>query len=79
MTQLIKEVFGEDTTPKSYRMEPHNMSGRVNNKPYCVKCGLVSLNNGFSRWSIDKGCLSDLHPSFKTQRKKAGVNFGERK
>jgi len=32
-----------------YKMEPHNMEGKICGKTYCVKCGLVSLNNQISK------------------------------
>jgi hypothetical protein len=76
MSQLVKEVFGEESPPQKYKMELHSMSGRINNKSYCSKCGLIALNNNFSRWSVDKGCNSELHPSYKSQRKKAGGILG---
>ena len=39
-------------------------------KQVCKSCGLVALNNDFTRWSIDKGCYSDLHPEYKNARKR---------
>lgn len=71
LTQLSLEVFGEAPTKESYKMEGHSFGGRAGGKPYCIKCGLMALNNAFSRWSVKHGCKSDLHPSFKAQRRKA--------
>lgn len=31
----------------------------------CRYCGLVSLNNQLTRWSIDKGCNYKDHPGYK--------------
>ncbi len=41
-------------------------------KQYCTNCGLLSLNNGISRWCVDKGCNYDVHSSYKSKIKKAG-------
>lgn len=67
--QLYQELFGESRKQEKYTYEPHNFSGKVTGKSYCVKCGLIALNNDFSRWSVDKGCNSDLHPQYKSKRK----------
>lgn len=66
--ELYERLFGEKQRKESYKYEPHNFSGRVGGKQYCVKCGLVALNNPFSDWSIEKGCLSELHPQYKSKR-----------
>jgi len=69
-SDLYKIIFGEDYKEEKYKYEPHNFSRTVGGKSYCVKCGLVALNNQFSQWSADKGCMSNLHPSYKSQRSK---------
>lgn len=56
----------------SYKLEPHNHSGKICGKTYCTKCGLVYLNNEFSRWYARMGCNADEHPNYKLQRDKAG-------
>ena len=57
-------------TPK-YKMEAHGpwkvMKGV--GKQYCDKCGLMNLNNPFTKWAIQKGCDHDLHVSYKQMRK----------
>lgn len=68
-SDLFKAVFGEDYKKETYKYEPCSLTKTIAGKPYCSKCGTVYLNNEFSRWSIDKGCLSDIHPSFKAKRK----------
>lgn len=68
--ELYKAIFNEEYVEEKYKYEGHNFSRSVCGKPYCVKCGLVALNNDFSRWSVDKGCLSHLHPSYKSQKRK---------
>lgn len=69
---LYKAVFGEELKRETYKHIPHNMKGRIAGKACCLNCGLIALNNEFSRWSIDKGCLSELHPSYKSKRRAAG-------
>lgn len=66
---LYKAVFGEDCKKESYKYEDHSFSRSISGKQYCTKCGLIALNNTFSRWSVQKGCLSHLHPSYKSKRK----------
>lgn len=70
---LYEMVFGEKYKKEQYKHEPHSFKEdcRITGKPYCSKCGLIALNNPFTRWSIEKGCLSELHPSYEAQRKKA--------
>lgn len=74
---LYKHVFGEDYKSEAYKYKAHSFKGRVGNKPYCIHCGLVALNNDFSRWAVDKGCLNELHPSYKNQRKKTNPFRGK--
>lgn len=70
-SDLYEHVFGEKYVVERYKFESHNFSGRICGKPYCVRCGLIALNNPFSQWSTDKGCLSENHPSYKNVRRKA--------
>ena len=60
-------------TKEPYEFEPHNLNGqfRIGGKAFCPKCGLVALNNDFTRWAIDKGCNANDHPQYEQQRKKA--------
>lgn len=54
-----------------YEYEPHHFIKRKNlSWQQCVKCGLIGLNNPFTRWSVDKGCNSYYHPSYRTNRMK---------
>jgi len=39
-------------------------------KHYCVQCGLIALNNGFSDWATEKGCLNEIHPSYKSTKRR---------
>lgn len=76
--QLYETVFGEKMEKETYKVVPHNMKGRVGGrgkkmeggKPYCLKCGLVALNNEYSQWALKVGCLSELHPDNKRMRKR---------
>lgn len=71
--EQYKAIFGEDYVEEKYKFKPHNFNAgkKAGGKPYCAICGLVGLNNEFTRWSIKMGCFSDLHPQYKNQRAKA--------
>ncbi|SOK58588.1 hypothetical protein [Yersinia phage fHe-Yen9-04] len=61
---------------EEYSHETHQfVFSRTLGKQYCVKCGLIALNNGLSQWAIEKGCLNELHPSFKSTRSKFTNKF----
>jgi hypothetical protein len=64
MSNLPKKV-------ETYEMEPHNFKDgvKVGGKVFCLHCGLIALNNPFTRWAIDKGCLANLHPDYQRMRK----------
>lgn len=66
---LYKTIFGEDMVKESYSMVPHSPVSSRFGKKYCSKCGLIYLNNKFSRRSVDKGCQSEYHPDYKRMRK----------
>lgn len=68
--EIFKQVFKEEYVNESYKMQGHSFSKVVGGKQVCKSCGLVALNNDFTRWSIDKGCYSDLHPEYKNARKR---------
>lgn len=55
-----------------YKLVGHNYNGTLGGKRYCSNCGHVFLNNPFSHWYAAKGCEASLHPSYQTQRNKAG-------
>ena len=52
---------------QDYKFEPHNMKGKLCGKTYCLKCGLVALNNKISEWCIAKGCHAEDHPQYKSK------------
>lgn len=56
---------------EEYKYEPHQfVFCKPAGKHYCVWCGLVALNNGFSDWATEKGCLNTLHPAYNSTRKR---------
>lgn len=63
---LYKLVFGESQQKETYKMVGHSFNKVIGGKQVCSNCGLVALNNEFTRWSIDKGCYADLHPQYKS-------------
>lgn len=58
----------------AYTMEPHNATGSIVGKKYCVKCGLIYLNNAFTQWAIKKGCNNEDHPEHANMRRTTGGN-----
>lgn len=64
-----REIFGEEYKQEAYKFVPHSFTRKAAGKQYCVKCGLVALNNEFTAWSIKMGCNSELHPQYKQKRK----------
>jgi len=56
-----------------YKYEPHGPWILLNGvgKSYCLGCGLVNLNNDFTRWCVRMGCNSDEHPQYIQKRKQA--------
>lgn len=54
----------------NYKMEPHRIEwSKVIHRNWCVKCGLVILNNKLTRWCVDKGCNNEDHHDWKRVRK----------
>jgi hypothetical protein len=49
--EQYKAIFGEEYKEDKYRFKPHNFSSgrKAAGKSVCSICGLVSLNNDFSR------------------------------
>jgi hypothetical protein len=72
-SQLYETLFKEKYRKETYKFEAHSFiqNSRIG-KPVCSSCGLIALNNSFTRFSIDKGCLSELHPSYEKERVKTG-------
>lgn len=59
-----------------YTMIPHVFvfNGSIG-KSYCSKCGLISSNNPFTQWAIQKGCDNQLHQAYSGQRSKHTALF----
>lgn len=70
---LTQEDLDSFKIKEPYKYEPHSFKGKVCGKQYCVKCGLLSINNDFTRWAVDKGCNNERHPSYQSQRAKTGL------
>ncbi|EBS4516411.1 hypothetical protein DQT32_03140 [Salmonella enterica subsp. enterica serovar Braenderup] len=61
---------------EEYTLEHHQFAfSKSLGKQYCVKCGLIVLNNGFSQWANEKGCMNELHPSYKSIKSKFTNKF----
>ena len=71
--EQYRQIFGEDYNPGTYKLVHHVFNKKIVGKPYCSKCGLIALNNDFTRWSVRMGCDSDLHPRYKSERRKASL------
>jgi len=65
-----KIVFGEEKKKEVYQLKGHSFSGIVAGKQVCSSCSLVGLNNDFTRWAIDKGCYYEIHPEYKSAKKR---------
>lgn len=70
-----KEIFGEEFVQGAYKLQEHSFVFNSKlGKSVCTRCGLLSLRNAFTEWSVAKGCFSDLHPQYQTKRKLTGFN-----
>lgn len=56
-----------------YEYEVHNPV-KIKGLPWliCNKCGLLYLRNRFTDWSIKKGCNSEDHPEYLSERRNTG-------
>ena len=52
-------------------IENHAFNKRIAGIPnaVCSKCGMIKLNNDFSRWCIQNGCNADERPDYLFIRK----------
>lgn len=48
--------------------EGHTFDRTIANIAYCSKCGLVYLNNDFTRWCIKRGCNYSDDPIYAQAR-----------
>lgn len=71
MKDTYKAIFGEDLKKEQYKMIGHSfkLNSRIG-KSVCSNCGLVSLRNEFTDWSVRMGCMSSEHPQYEAARKR---------
>lgn len=56
---------------ETYTYEPHVwVIHPLLGKSYCVHCGLIRVQNNFTSWAVEKGCLNRIHPSHDSARSK---------
>ena len=67
-----ENIFGEKYVEEKYKFKAHSFTKRIVGKQYCSSCGLLSLNNDFTRWAVKMGCNNSLHPNHKRELKRAG-------
>lgn len=59
-----------------YQFKGHSFSGKlIGGKQCCQSCGLFALNNEFTKWAIDKGCYYDIHPEYKSVKRRTTKQF----
>ena len=71
--EQYRAIFGEEYRQDKYKFKAHSFNKRIVGKQYCSHCGLLALNNDFTRWSIKMGCNSGDHPNYKNERRKASL------
>lgn len=72
--ELYKHIFGQDHQSESYKLVGHQWEfNKGVGKQVCKGCGLLALRNDFTDWSVRMGCLSYLHPSYESIRKRTSI------
>lgn len=71
----FKAVFGDSSTKETYKLVGHSFNKQVCGKSVCSNCGLIALNNEFTRWCVDKGCFADLHPQYASAKVRLTKNW----
>lgn len=70
----VKEFVNSANSTISYKMVPHTWrTSKRFNKQYCSGCGLILLNNDFTRWSVNHGCLNNYHSGYNAARKRTKI------
>lgn len=70
-SELFEAIFGEKYIKETYKPIAHSWRySKILRKQYCKNCGLIHSKNKFTKWAVDKGCLNDLHSSYKSKRRK---------
>ena len=72
MKETYRAIFGEEMQKEPYKLIGHSFEfNKRIGKSVCKNCGLVSLRNDFTDWSVRMGCMSSDHPSYESMRRKA--------
>lgn len=71
----FKAVFGDSNSRENYKLVGHTFNKVFSGKPVCSNCGLIALNNDFTRWCIEKGCYADLHPQYNSAKVRLTRSF----
>lgn len=58
-----------------YEYKSHKFVSSKSGKQYCIYCGLVNGNNKFTEWAVQKGCMNEIHPQYKSARMKFTKRF----
>ena len=67
----IKDFINSSKSKSTYKMQGHSFVPlKGSGKMYCRSCGLVALNNDFTRWCIDKGCNHEYHSQYQQVKHK---------
>jgi hypothetical protein len=71
MAQWVTIPSDDLKEKETYEYEAHH-ADMLKGLPwaYCIKCGLLYLNNDITRKCIKWGCNSNLHPEYLAWRKK---------
>jgi ribosomal protein S27AE len=61
----VQEFINDAGKKITYKMVGHSFrSSKHVPKQFCSNCGLLNLNNKFTRWAIGKGCYNEFHPGY---------------
>lgn len=70
LTQTEAQALLNQKVDTTYKMVAHQwVTCKASGKQICGNCGLVYSNAPFPQWAIDKGCLNEYHPQYKSKRK----------
>lgn len=70
--KLSQEDLDSFKRKDPYKFDPHVFRNdiRAGGKQYCLKCGLLALNNEFTSWAIKMGCDNESHSDYPKARHK---------
>jgi hypothetical protein len=67
----VAKFLSEGKTKEVWKMVGHTWKPLKHvGKQYCSSCGLVRVNNKFTEWCIDKGCMNSDHPQYESAMKR---------